>query len=124
MKKFKKVVVTGGAGFLGHNLCKKLLDQGHYVICLDNNFTGNMDNIKELRNNLNFEFIRHDITHPITLEIDQIYHLACPASPDAYQYNPIKTIKTNVMGTINVLGLAKRTKASVLENIHWVATKG
>jgi len=109
-----KILVTGGTGFIGSHLCQKLLEQGHYVICLDNNFTGSMDNIKHLRNNLNFEFIRHDITHPITLEIDQIYHLACPASPDAYQYNPIKTIKTNVMGTINVLGLAKRTKARVL----------
>lgn len=109
-----KVLVTGGTGFIGSHLCKKLLEQGHYVICLDNNFTGNMENIKNLRNDLNFEFIRHDITHPITLEIDQIYHLACPASPEAYQYNPIKTIKTNVMGTINVLGLAKRTKARVL----------
>ena len=109
-----KILVTGGTGFIGSHLCQKLLEQGHYVICLDNNFTGSMDNIKHLRSNLNFEFIRHDITHPITLEIDQIYHLACPASPDAYQYNPIKTIKTNVMGTINVLGLAKRTKARVL----------
>ena len=109
-----QILVTGGTGFIGSHLCKKLLEQGHYVICLDNNFTGNMDNIKDLRSNLNFEFIRHDITQPITLEIDQIYHLACPASPDAYQYNPIKTIKTNVMGTINVLGLAKRTKARVL----------
>ena len=109
-----KILVTGGTGFIGSHLCQRLLDQGHYVMCLDNNFTGSMDNIKHLRNNLNFEFIRHDITHPITLEIDQIYHLACPASPDAYQYNPIKTIKTNVMGTINVLGLAKRTKARVL----------
>jgi UDP-glucuronate decarboxylase len=109
-----KILVTGGTGFIGSHLCKRLLEEGHYVICLDNNFTGNMNNIKELRTNPNFEFIRHDITEPIRIEVEQIYHLACPASPDAYQYNPIKTVKTNVIGTLNVLGLAKRVKARVL----------
>ena len=109
-----RILVAGGTGFIGSNLCEKLINQGHYVICLDNNSTGSMDNIKHLRSNLNFEFIRHDITNPINLEIDQIYHLACPASPKAYQENAIKTIKTNVLGTLNLLGLAKRTKSKFL----------
>jgi UDP-glucuronate decarboxylase len=109
-----RVLVTGGTGFIGSNLCEKLLEKGHYVICLDNNFTGTMKNIDSLRNHKNFEFIRHDVTHSISLEIDQIYHLACPASPKAYQYNGIKTIKTNVMGTLNMLGLAKRTTSRIL----------
>ena len=109
-----KILVTGGTGFIGNHLCRKLLNQGHYIICLDNNFTGNMENIKDLRENKNFEFIRHDITQPILLEVDQIYHLACPASPKSYQYNAIKTIKTNILGTINALGIAKRTKARIL----------
>lgn len=109
-----KILVTGGTGFIGNHLCRKLLNQGHYIICLDNNFTGNMENIKDLRENKNFEFIRHDITHPILLEVEQIYHLACPASPKSYQYNAIKTIKTNILGTINALGIAKRTKARIL----------
>ncbi len=109
-----RILVTGGTGFIGSNLCEKLINQGHYVLCLDNNFTGSMENIKNLRNNMNFEFIRHDVTNPISLEIDQIYHLACPASPNAYQDNPIKTIKTNVLGTLNILGLARRTKAKFL----------
>ena len=109
-----RILITGGTGFIGSNLCHKLIKQGHYVICLDNNFTGSMENIKDLRNNLNFEFIRHDITLPIFLEVDQIYHLACPASPKAYQYDPIKTIKTNILGTLNVLGIAKRVKAKIL----------
>lgn len=109
-----KILVTGGTGFIGSNLCKKLLEMGNYVICLDNNFTGKMKNIVELKNNPNFEFIRHDITLPIYLEIDQIYHLACPASPKAYQYNPIKTVKTNILGTLNALGIAKRTKSRIL----------
>jgi UDP-glucuronate decarboxylase len=108
------ILVTGGTGFIGSHLCEKLLQLGHYVICLDNNFTGSMENIKHLRQNPNFEFIRHDITDPIKLEIDQIYHLACPASPKDYQYNSIKTIKTNILGTLNVLGLAKRTGARIL----------
>ena len=109
-----RILVTGGTGFIGSNLCEKLLNEGNYVLCLDNNFTGSMENIKNLRNNMNFEFIRHDVTNPISLEIDQIYHLACPASPNAYQDNPIKTIKTNVLGTLNILGLAKRTNAKFL----------
>ena len=92
----------------------KFIKQGHYVICLDNNFTGSMDNIQHIKSHPNFEFIRHDITIPIYLEIDQIYHLACPASPSAYQQNPIKTVKTNVIGTLNALGIAKRTKARIL----------
>ena len=110
----KKILVTGGSGFIGSHLCARLINEGNYVICLDNNFTGSMDNIKDLMNNPNFEFIRHDITIPIYLEVDEIYHLACPASPKAYQYNPIKTIKTNVLGTLNVLGIAKRTKSRIL----------
>ena len=108
------ILVTGGTGFIGSHLCEKLLNQGHYIICLDNNFTGSMDNIKHLRNNPNFEFIRHDVTKDILIEADQIYHLACPASPKDYQYNSIKTIKTNVIGTLHMLGMAKRTKARVL----------
>jgi UDP-glucuronate decarboxylase len=115
----KRILVTGGAGFIGSHLCKKLIEMGHYVICLDNNFTGSIKNINELiieSNNgkSNFEFIRHDITQPILLEVDEIYHLACPASPKAYQYNSIKTIKTNILGTLNSLGIAKRTKAKIL----------
>ena len=109
-----KILITGGTGFIGNHLCRRLLNEGNYIICLDNNFTGNMENIKDLRDNKNFEFIRHDITLPILLEVDQIYHLACPASPKSYQYNAIKTIKTNILGTINALGIAKRTKARIL----------
>jgi UDP-glucuronate decarboxylase len=109
-----KILVTGGTGFIGSNLCKKLIEQGHYVICLDNNFTGSMNNICDLMSHPNFEFIRHDITIPIYLEVDQVYHLACPASPKAYQYNPIKTIKTNILGTLHALGIAKRTGARIL----------
>ena len=109
-----KILVTGGTGFIGSNLCQKLIEQGHYVICLDNNFTGSMNNIRDLMSNPNFEFIRHDITESIYLEVDQVYHLACPASPKAYQYNAIKTIKTNILGTLNALGIAKRTKAKIL----------
>lgn len=110
----KKILVTGGSGFIGSHLCQKLLDMGHYVICLDNNFTGSMNNILQLRNNPCFEFIRHDITVPIYLEVDEIYHLACPASPKDYQYNSIKTIKTNILGTLNALGIAKRTHCKIL----------
>ena len=109
-----KILVTGGTGFIGNHLCRRLLNEGNYIICLDNNFTGNIENIKDLRDNKNFEFIRHDITLPILLEVDQIYHLVCPASPKSYQYNAIKTIKTNILGTINALGIAKRTKARIL----------
>ena len=109
-----KILVTGGTGFIGNHLCRKLLSQNHYVICLDNNFTGSMKNIQDLMTHKNFEFIRHDITEPLLIEVEQIYHLACPASPKAYQYNSIKTIKTNILGTMNALGIAKRTKARVL----------
>jgi UDP-glucuronate decarboxylase len=108
------ILVTGGSGFIGSHLCEKLLELGHYVICLDNNFTGSINNIQHLKSNPNFEFIRHDIVDPIKLEVDQIYHLACPASPKDYQYNSIKTIKTNILGTLNMLGLAKRTNAKIL----------
>ncbi|MEY3866584.1 MAG: UDP-glucuronic acid decarboxylase family protein [Microcoleaceae cyanobacterium] len=106
-----KILVTGGAGFIGSHLIDRLMEQGHEVICLDNFFTGTKRNIQHWIGHPNFEVIRHDITDPIKLEADQIYHLACPASPVHYQYNPIKTLKTNVMGTINMLGLAKRIKA-------------
>jgi len=114
MSTTKIILVTGGTGFIGSHLCEALLAQGHRVLCLDNNFTGSLDNIEPLRTNPRFEFIRHDVTEPITLEIDQIYHLACPASPKDYQYNSIKTIKTNILGTLNMLGLAKRTRARIL----------
>ena len=109
-----KILITGGTGFIGNHLCRRLLQEGHYIICLDNNFTGSMDNIQDLIQHPKFEFIRHDITESILLEVDQIYHLACPASPKAYQYNSIKTIKTNILGTMNALGIAKRTKARIL----------
>ena len=109
-----KILVTGGTGFIGNHLCRQLLKDGHYVICLDNNFTGNMNNIKDMIGNINFEFIRHDITIPIYIEVEMIYHLACPASPKAYQYNSIKTLKTNFLGTMNVLGIARRTKSRIL----------
>lgn len=108
------ILVTGGSGFIGANLCRKLLQLNHYVICLDNCFSSSKDNIIDLINNPKFEFIRHDVTESILLEIDQIYHLACPASPKNYQYNAIKTVKTSVLGTLNMLGLAKRTKARIL----------
>ena len=111
---YMRILVTGGCGFIGSHLCRKLIKDGHKVICLDNLFTGSKENIKDLICNFNFEFIRHDIILPIYLEVDQIYHLACPASPKFYQSNPIKTIKTNVLGTINILGLAKRNKARIL----------
>jgi len=111
----KRILVTGGAGFLGSHLCERLLEQGHEVICLDNYFTGSKKNVEHLMDNRRFELIRHDIIHPIYLEVDRIYNLACPASPVHYQYNAVKTIKTSVMGAINVLGLAKRVKARVLQ---------
>ena len=110
-----RILVTGGAGFIGSHLCERLLDEGHDVICLDNFFTGSKNNIIHLMDNHRFELIRHDITEPILLEVDRIYNLACPASPIHYQYNPVKTIKTSVMGTINMLGLAKRVKARILQ---------
>lgn len=111
----KKILVTGGAGFIGSHLCKKLLEDGNEVICLDNFFTGSKNNIRNLGENDNFEFLRHDIIQPILLEVDEIYNLACPASPIHYQYNPVKTIKTNILGTLNMLGLAKRVKARLLQ---------
>ena len=111
----KRILVTGGAGFLGSHLCDRLIEAGNDVICLDNLFTGSKDNIRHLLSNPYFEFIRHDITEPIYLEVDQIYNLACPASPVHYQYNPIKTAKTSVLGAMNMLGLAKRVKARILQ---------
>ena len=111
-----RILVTGGAGFIGSNLCDRLVKEGHDVICLDNFFTGNKDNIRHLIGNNHFELVRHDVIIPYMAEVDEIYNLACPASPPAYQYNPIKTIKTSVMGAINMLGLAKRTNAKILQS--------
>ena len=111
----KKILVTGGAGFLGSHLCEKLLNENNEVICLDNYFTGNKKNIIHLLDNPYFELVRHDITAPFFIEVDEIYNLACPASPIHYQYNPIKTVKTSVMGAINMLGLAKRIRCKVLQ---------
>lgn len=110
-----RCLVTGGAGFLGSHLCERLLNDGHEVICLDNYFTGRLANIAHLRDNKNFEVIRHDVTEPILLEVDRIFNLACPASPVHYQHNPVKTIKTSVMGAINMLGMAKRVHARILQ---------
>lgn len=109
-----RILVTGGAGFIGSHLIDRLMEEGHEVVCIDNFYTGRKQNLLRWFDNPYFELIRHDITEPIRLEIDQIYHLACPASPIHYQYNPVKTIKTNVMGTLNMLGLAKRVKARFL----------
>jgi UDP-glucuronate decarboxylase len=109
-----RILVTGGAGFIGSHLCERLLNDGHDVLCLDNFFTGSKENIIHLMDNHRFELVRHDIIEPILLEVDRIYHFACPASPVHYQYNPVKTIKTNVMGTINMLGLAKRVRARIM----------
>ena len=111
----KRVLVTGGAGFLGSHLCDRLVNDGHDVICLDNFFTSQKSNVLHLLDHSNFELIRHDVTHPIWLEVDEIYNLACPAAPGHYQYNPIKTMKTSVMGAINVLGMAKRCGAKVFQ---------
>jgi UDP-glucuronate decarboxylase len=110
-----RILVTGGAGFLGSHLCERLLGEGHEVICLDNLFTGRRENVAHLMDDRNFELVRHDVIEPILLEVDQIYNLACPASPIHYQYNPVKTVKTSVMGTINMLGLAKRVRARILQ---------
>ncbi|MDR1779659.1 MAG: SDR family oxidoreductase [Tannerella sp.] len=111
----KRILVTGGAGFLGSHLCEKLLAEGNEVVCLDNYFTGRKKNILHLLDNPYFELVRHDITAPYYVEVDEIYNLACPASPIHYQYNPIKTVKTSVMGAINMLGLAKRIRAKILQ---------
>ncbi len=111
----KRILVTGGAGFIGSNLCARLLDKGEDIICLDNFFTGSKDNIRKFIGNNRFELVRHDITKEYFAEVDQIYNLACPASPPHYQYNAIKTIKTSVLGIINMLGLAKRCKATILQ---------
>lgn len=110
-----RILVTGGAGFIGSHLCERLLADEHEVICLDNFFTGRRENIAHLLDNHRFEMLRHDVIQPILLEVDQIYNLACPASPVHYQYNPVKTVKTNVIGTINMLGLAKRVRARILQ---------
>ena len=110
-----RILVTGGAGFIGSHLCERLLNEGHDVLCLDNFFTGRRVNIMKLMDSHRFEFIRHDVTEPILLEVDQIYNLACPASPIHYQYNPVKTVKTSVMGMINMLGMAKRVHARILQ---------
>jgi UDP-glucuronate decarboxylase len=111
----KRILVTGGAGFLGSHLCDRLVAEGHELLCVDNFFTGNKANIIHLLDKPNFELLRHDLVQPIFLEVDEIYNLACPASPIHYQYNPVKTVKTSVMGAINMLGLAKRVKAKILQ---------
>ena len=110
-----RILVTGGAGFIGSHLCERLHADGHDVLCLDNFFTGSKANVAQLLGSPRFELLRHDVTEPILLEVDQIYNLACPASPVHYQYNPVKTIKTSVMGAIHMLGLAKRVKARILQ---------
>jgi UDP-glucuronate decarboxylase len=110
-----RILITGGAGFIGSHLSERLLGEGHEVLCLDNFFTGRRENIMHLLDNPRFELIRHDVTEPILLEVDQIYNLACPASPVHYQYNPVKTVKTSVMGAINMLGLSKRVHARILQ---------
>ena len=111
----KRILITGGAGFLGSHLCDRLVAEGHDILCLDNFFTGGKQNVSHLLGKPNFELIRHDLVQPIFLEVDEIYNLACPASPIHYQYNPVKTVKTSVMGAINMLGLAKRVKAKILQ---------
>lgn len=115
MAKIKRILVTGGAGFLGSHLCDRLVSEGHDVICLDNFFTSQKSTVQHLLGRPNFELVRHDVTHPVWLEVDEIYNLACPAAPGHYQYNPIKTMKTSVMGAINVLGMARRCRAKVLQ---------
>ncbi|HEV7336248.1 MAG TPA: GDP-mannose 4,6-dehydratase, partial [Bosea sp. (in: a-proteobacteria)] len=111
----KRVMVSGGAGFLGSHLCRKLLAQGNEVVCVDNYFTGTRANISELLENKNFDVLRHDVTFPLYVEVDQIYNLACPASPIHYQHDPVQTTKTSVMGAINMLGLAKRLRSRILQ---------
>jgi len=115
MAKTMRILVTGGAGFIGSHLCDRLIANGDEIVCLDNFFTGRRANIRHLLDHKNFELIRHDVVEPILLEVDQIYNLACPASPIHYQYNPVKTVKTNVMGMLNMLGLAKRVRARILQ---------
>jgi UDP-glucuronate decarboxylase len=111
----QRILVTGGAGFIGTSLCKRLLDDGHYVICLDNFFTGRQENLEELKKNPNFELLEHDITQPLDIKVDAIYNLACPASPPHYQYDPIKTMKTSLLGSINMLELADKLKVRILQ---------
>ena len=111
----KRILITWGAGFIGSHLCERLINEGHDVICLDNYFTGSKDNIRHLLDNHNFELVRHDITSPYFAEVDEVYNLACPASPPYYQYNPIKTMKTSIYGAMNTLGLAKRIRAKILQ---------
>ncbi|MDP3610270.1 MAG: GDP-mannose 4,6-dehydratase, partial [Rubrivivax sp.] len=111
----KRVLVTGGAGFLGSHLCERLVGEGHDVLCVDNFFTGTRDNVEHLLGNPRFELMRHDVTFPLFVEVDEIYNLACPASPIHYQYDPVQTTKTSVHGAINMLGLAKRLKARILQ---------
>jgi UDP-glucuronate decarboxylase len=110
-----RILVTGGAGFIGSHLCDRLVQEGHHVVCLDNFFTGRNENVEHLLDHAHFELMRHDVTEPLFLDVDQIYNLACPASPVHYQYNPVKTVKSNVMGTINMLVLAKRVRARILQ---------
>ncbi len=111
----KRILVTGGAGFIGSHLCRRLVEEGHDVLCLDNYFTGSKRNILPLRGRPNFELVRHDVTEPILLEVDQVYNLACPASPVHYQFNPVKTVKTNVMGTLNMLSMCEQIGATFLQ---------
>ena len=115
VSQIKRILVTGGAGFLGSHICERLLQDGHDVICLDNFFTSQKSNVEHLLDHSNFELVRHDVTHPLWLEVDEIYNMACPAAPGHYQYNPIKTMKTSVMGAINMLGMAKRCRAKILQ---------
>ena len=115
IRQSKRILVTGGAGFLGSHLCERLLNEGHEVICVDNYFTGSKDNLNSISNNKRLEIIRHDITLPLFIEVDEIYNLACPASPIHYQHDPVQTIKTSVIGSINMLGLSKRVGAKILQ---------
>lgn len=115
MSQIKRILVTGGAGFLGSHICERLVGEGHDVICVDNFFTSQKSNVQHLVGRPNFELVRHDVTHPLWLEVDEIYNMACPAAPGHYQYNPIKTMKTSVMGAINLLGMAKRCGAKILQ---------